>query len=187
MCRDVVVKSRVPKRYRHPCLDRALRSHRTRNEARLLREARTAGVPTPIIYDIDLPSAAITMEDVRGVRVKDELETAPPQRVDELCAEMGRLIGLLHRAGIAHGDLTTSNMVLNGGRMWFIDLSLGTRNASPEELGVDLHLLKEAFQSAHSSLLDHFGTILASYRRHFDRADGVIRKMKEIEGRGRYT
>lgn len=187
MCRDVVIKSRVPKRYRHPGLDRSLRSQRTRNEARLLHEAREAGVPTPIIYDIDVHCAELTMEDIKGARVKDELDAGSPPRVDELCAEMGRLIALLHHAGIAHGDLTTSNMILNGERMWFIDFSLGTRNASSEELGVDLHLLKEAFQSAHSSLLDHFDTILASYRRHFDRADEVIRKMKEIEGRGRYT
>lgn len=187
MCRDVVVKSRVPKGYRHPDLDRSLRSHRTRNEARLLHEAREAGVPTPVTYDIDVLNAELTMEDVKGTRVKDELDASSPERVDELCGEIGRLIALLHRAGIAHGDLTTSNMIMSEGRMWFIDFSLGTRNASPEEMGVDLHLLKEAFQSAHSPLLGHFDAILASYRRHFDRADGTIKKMKEIEGRGRYT
>lgn len=187
MRRDVVIKSRVPKRYRHPDLDRSLRLQRTRNEARLLHEAREAGVPTPIVYDIDLQCAELTMEDVKGARVKDELDTSPPQRVDELCTEMGRLVALLHRAGIAHGDLTTSNMILSEGRMWFIDFSLGTRNASPEEMGVDMHLLKEAFQSAHSSLLDHFDAILTSYRLQYDRADEVIKKMREIEGRGRYT
>lgn len=56
-----------------------------------------------------------------------------------------------------------------------------------EEMGVDLHLLKEAFQSAHSTLLDLFPEILDAYLQNFDRAPEVIRKMKEIEGRGRYT
>jgi Kae1-associated kinase Bud32 len=78
-------------------------------------------------------------------------------------------------------------MVLADGRVWLIDFSLGGRGALYEEMGVDLHLLKEAFQSAHSTLLDLFPEILDAYLQNFDRAPEVIRKMKEIEGRGRYT
>ncbi len=187
MGRAVVVKSRVPKSYRHPDLDRALRVTRTRNEARLIHEAREHGVPTPVIYDIDMVNAEITMEEVKGPRVKDELDRAVPEEVEALCQEMGRLIALLHRAGIVHGDLTMSNMIMSEGRMWFIDFSLGSRCAMTEEMGVDIHLLKEAFQSAHSTLMDKFPLILGAYRLNFDRADEVIKKMKEIEGRGRYT
>lgn len=187
MGRAVVVKSRVPKNYRHPDLDRTLRVTRTRNEARLIHEAREHGVPTPIIYDIDMVNAEITMEEVKGPRVKDELDRADPEVVDALCKEIGRLIALLHGAGIVHGDLTTSNMIMSEGRMWFIDFSLGSRCASTEEMGVDIHLLKEAFQSAHSTLIGRFPLILESYRQHFDRAEEAIKKMKDIEGRGRYT
>jgi Kae1-associated kinase Bud32 len=78
-------------------------------------------------------------------------------------------------------------MILADGRVWFIDFSLGSRGAMSEEMGVDLHLLKEAFQSAHSTLLELFPDILDSYRQHFDRAPEAIKKMKDIEGRGRYT
>lgn len=185
--RDVIVKSRVPKGYRHSELDRCLRTARTRNEARLIHEAREHGVPTPVIYDIDMVNGEITMEEVKGPRVKDELDRGDPAEVEALCREMGRLIALLHRAGIVHGDLTTSNMIMSEGGMWFIDFSLGSRCAMAEEMGVDIHLLKEAFQSAHSTLLDKFPLILETYRLHFDRAEEVIRKMKDIEGRGRYT
>lgn len=185
--RDVIVKSRVPKGYRHPDLDCGLRATRTRNEAKLIHEAREHGVPTPIIYDIDMARAEITMEEIQGPRVKDELDRADPAEVEALCKEMGRLIALLHKAGIVHGDLTTSNMIMSKGRMWFIDFSLGSRAAMVEEMGVDIHLLKEAFQSAHSTLLDSFPVILDSYRHHFHRADEVIKKMKDIESRGRYT
>jgi Kae1-associated kinase Bud32 len=185
--REVIVKSRVPKGYRHPDLDCALRATRTRNEARLIHEAREHGVPTPVIYDIDMARAEITMEEIKGPRVKDELDRASPEEAEALCREMGRLIALLHGAGIVHGDLTTSNMIMSKGRMWFIDFSLGSRCAMAEEMGVDIHLLKEAFQSAHSTLLGSFPVILDSYRQHFDRAEEVIKKMKDIEGRGRYT
>ena len=57
------------------------------------------------------------------------------------------------REGIAHGDLTTSNMI------WSEDGSGSSishwerKNADLEELGVDIHLLNEAFQSAHSHIL----------------------------------
>jgi len=78
-------------------------------------------------------------------------------------------------------------MIMSGGRMWFIDFSLGTRSATVEEKGVDLHLLKEAFQSAHSTLLPMFPVILEAYRQNYEGAEEIIRKMKDIEGRGRYT
>ena len=185
--RDVIVKSRVPKSYRLPELDRSLRNARTRNEARLIHEAREAGVPTPIIYDIDPVNAEITMELIDGPRVKDELEASSPERVEELLREIGRSIAYLHRRGIVHGDLTTSNMIMSKGRMWFIDFSLGSRSASVEEMGVDIHLLKEAFQSAHPELLDQFPLILESYKKNYERGEEIVRKAKEIGHRGRYT
>jgi Kae1-associated kinase Bud32 len=104
-----------------------------------------------------------------------------------ICGEIGRLVALMHRAGIQHGDLTTSNMILRQGRVWFIDFSLGGRNAEVEDMGVDLHLLKEAFQSAHSERSGLFHEVIASYSQHHPQAKRVLAKIKEIEERGRYT
>ncbi|MDH7508384.1 MAG: KEOPS complex kinase/ATPase Bud32 [Methanomassiliicoccales archaeon] len=187
MGRTVIVKSRVPKNYRHPELDRQLRAQRTKNEARLIREARQLGVPTPIIYDIDLHKAELVMEKIEGERVKDALSKADSKDLERICLEIGRLTAMLHRNGIAHGDLTTSNMILRDDKIWLIDFSLGEKNAKIEELGVDFHLLKEAFLSAHSEIFDKFQIVIDSYREHFENADAVIKRMKEIESRGRYT
>jgi len=187
MGRKVIVKSRVPKNYRHQELDKSLRSSRTKNEARLIQEARNRGVPTPIIYDIDLDEAEIVMEEIRGERVKDVLGRTDPASVEKICDEIGRLTAVLHRNGIVHGDLTTSNMIMRDGRIWLIDFSLGGRKAAIEEMGVDLHLVKQAFLSAHSEIFDSFQIVLDSYRRNFDGADAVIDRVREIEGRGRYT
>ena len=187
MGRTVIVKSRVPKNYRHPELDRSLRSLRTKNEARLIREARQLGVPTPIIYDIDLQKAELIMEKIEGERVKDALSKAGDIDIAKICEEIGRLAAVLHRNGIAHGDLTTSNMILRDHKIWLIDFSLGEKNAKIEELGVDFHLLKEAFLSAHSEIFDRFQIVIDSYREHFENADAIIKRMKEIESRGRYT
>ena len=60
--RDAVLKTRVSKGYRHHDLDEHLRSARTRTEVRVMREARTAGVRSPVVYDADLKEGSITME-----------------------------------------------------------------------------------------------------------------------------
>ena len=185
--RTVVVKSRVPKGYRHPQLDDSLRATRTKNEARLIQEARRQGVPTPVIYDIDVLRAEMTMEYIDGERVKDALNRAPEDEAKRICQDIGRLAALMHRAKLVHGDLTTSNMILRQGRIWIIDFSLGSRNAEVEEMGVDMHLLKEAFQSAHSERFGLFQVVMGSYSENFEKSGLVMNKIKDIEERGRYT
>ena len=54
-------------------------------------------------------------------------------------------------------------------------------------VGVDLHLLKEAFQSAHSERVHKFDVVLGSYSKHFPESRRVVAKIKDIEERGRYT
>lgn len=182
-----MVKSRVVKGYRHPGLDESLRVARTKNEARLMQEARRHGVPTPIIYDIDPVNAELVMEEIEGDRAKDALMSAGEEEADRICWEIGRLTAILHKAGMTHGDLTTSNMIVRENKIWLIDFSLGGRNAEVEEMGVDLHLLKEAFQSAHSERVHLFDVVLRSYSKHYPDAKRVLAKIREIEERGRYT
>lgn len=183
----MLVKSRVPKSYRHPALDQALRAHRTRMEAKLLQEARACGVPTPIVYDIDPLRAEIWMQEIVGPRAKDALQSAPPDEVRRIAEEIGRMVARLHSHGMTHGDLTTSNMILQGGRVWFIDLSLGTKAASLEEMGVDMHLLREAFQSAHSDMMYAYDMITETYAKEYEGGRDVLAKVREIEERGRYA
>jgi len=185
--RDAVVKVRPEKGYRHPELDRRLRTSRTKNEARVIREARHAGVRTPVIYDIDLKECSITMERISGMSVKSILDK-DPENADTVCEDIGRMIAKLHTAGISHGDLTTSNMIrLDSGELCLIDLSMGNSSAELEDLGVDIHLLKRAFMSAHSGIESSFERLLSSYRKEMKNADRVFAKVEEIKNRGRYT
>lgn len=187
MGRDVLVKSRVPKSYRHPALDQTLRAHRTRMEAKLLQEARSCGVPTPIIYDIDAVNAEIWMQEIVGPRAKDALMRAEPNQVRAISQEIGRMVARLHSHGMTHGDLTTSNMILRDGKVFFIDLSLGSKAASLEEMGVDMHLLREAFQSAHSDMMFAYDIITETYAREYAGGKEVLAKVRDIEERGRYA
>jgi len=185
--RSAVAKVRLPKAYRLPALDDDLRKTRMRTEARLMAEARAAGVAVPVLYDIDLQGHTITMEFVEGPTLKDALEAGGPQAA-VLAREMGHVAGRLHRAGIIHGDLTTSNMVVRDGGIVMLDFSLGGKARDPESRGVDLHLLREALTSAHARARAYYREVLAGYREVLGaEADAVLAKVKEIESRGRYT
>jgi len=186
--REVIIKRRVPKGYRHRDLDSAIRAQRTKNEAKLMIEARGKGVSIPIIYDIDLAKAEITMERIFGPRVKDLLNSLPEEEAKKLAREIGRMTALLHSNDIVHGDLTTSNMLMReGGSICMIDFSLGERTGAVEKKGVDLHLLFEAFHSAHYMRENLLDDLLGAYREHYAGAKEVEQRVKEIEKRGRYT
>jgi Kae1-associated kinase Bud32 len=175
------------KSYRHEEIDRRLREARTRLEAKLISEARSFGVPTPIIYDVDTQKSQITMEYVHGKQIKEVLHNVENEEQKKLCVEVGKCVGKFHKNDLIHGDLTTSNMILRDDRIYFIDFSLGGKSREIEAKGVDLHLLSEAFESTHSEILDMFDFVLEGYNNEYEEADKVIAKVKEIEKRGRYT
>jgi Kae1-associated kinase Bud32 len=185
--KKVVVKRRVPKSYRLPQIDKRLREARTKLEAKLIAQARSFGVSTPIIYDVDISKNQITMDYIEGVRIKEKLQQVDEDGQKDLCAEIGKSLGKLHKNHLIHGDLTTSNMILWDDKIYFIDFSLGGKSKEIESKGVDLHLLSEAFESTHSEIFDKFEYVLEGYKEEYDEADSVLKKVKEIEKRGRYT
>ncbi|MDQ1371639.1 MAG: Non-specific serine/threonine protein kinase [Candidatus Thermoplasmatota archaeon] len=187
MGREVVTKQRVVKGYRHPALDRSLQTSRIKNEARLMLEARRAGIAVPVIYSVDYAGNRIVMQEIKGVRVKDALNDLPEPEAEEVCRKIGEIAARLHMSDIVHGDLTTSNMLLEGDRIVLIDFSLGSKTSELEDKGVDMHLLEEAFHSAHHARGGLYDIVKGSYTSAYPQGDEVLRKVKEIEKRGRYT
>lgn len=184
--RRALVKTRPCKEYRHPDLDAHIRSVRTRNEARIIHEARLAGVRTPCIYDIDLKQCSITMELLEGEPVKQFLDEHPESAV-EVCRKIGRTVAKMHSARICHGDLTTSNMILVDGEIGLIDFSMGCTKAETEDIGVDLRLLERAFTSAHTELTEAFDAMMEEYYANIPDPKQVRKKVEDIKNRGRYT
>lgn len=185
--RPAVEKSRVRKAYRLDALDEDLRRTRIRTEAKLMSEARSAGVSVPILYDIDLAGNRIVMEFVAGPTVKECLDQGGGRAL-RVARDVGRVVGRLHRAGIVHGDLTTSNMIVGEGQIVMIDFSLGGKDERVEGRGVDLHLLREALTSSHRRAATYYREVVRGYRTIMGpAATAVIAKVKEIESRGRYA
>ena len=189
--RKVVIKTRFPKRYRPEKLDCEIRTYRTVHEPQLMNEAKKAGVPTPLIFQVDVKNAVITMEFVEGTQVKQLLASLSVKEREMLCIRIGELIGRLHSRGVIHGDLTTSNMILNPeGKVFLVDFGLGEKNTELEARGVDLHLMKRALQSTHYQFTEEcFAAVTRGYGTVVGEAAArdVYEKVKEIERRGRYV
>ncbi len=187
----VILKKRLSKKYRVPELDRTIQIQRTKHEPHVIHRAKEAGVPTPVIYMVDLAEATIVMEYVEGKQVKNVLNELPTEKRIKLCRYIGELIGKLHGSGIIHGDLTTSNMILTPtGKMVFIDFGLSEQTMEVEAKGVDLHLLKRALHSTHYLYADEcFEAVMEGYEKTVGEKEAklVLEKILEIEKRGRYV
>ena len=189
--RKVIMKKRLPKKYRLSKLDEQIRTYRTIHEPQLMHEAKRAGVPTPTIFLVDVKSATIIMEFIEGKQVKQLLGEVSKSERHRLCLKIGELIGRLHKYGIIHGDLTTSNMIKDSeGKIFFVDFGLGEKRRELEARGVDLHLMKRALQSTHFRFAEEcFDAVIEGYSKVLDAetVKNVLDKIKEIERRGRYV
>lgn len=112
-----------------------------------------------------------------------------PETLEKLAIEIGSNIGKLHSAGIIHGDLTTSNILIRNGdvtRLSMIDFGLSFMNPSAEDKGVDLYVLERALLSTHPESNEIFEVILKSYAQwNVKDAKETLRKLDEIRLRGR--
>jgi TP53 regulating kinase-like protein len=187
--KEAILKIRKPKPYRQPELDAEIRKKRTLHEAIFLMNARKAGVSTPLVYFIDQNKAEIVMQYIKGIRLK-EIISDKSDNIYALCSEVGRCIAKLHRNNIIHGDLTTSNFLVAKNRLVFIDFGLAFFSQRLEDMAVDLHLMKGVLESAHVEVADEaFNKIIEGYAEisGMKMIKELVRKIKEIERRGRYA
>ncbi len=183
--REAIAKLRLPKTYRNKRIDDVLRKNRTKSEARLMSEVKKYGVSTPVIYDVSVDECMIVMQYINGERVKDILNSVSEKKRKKICYMIGESVGKMHTNNVIHGDLTTSNMILLNDKIFFIDFGLGEKNSEIEAKGVDLHVMMEGFEGAHSEV-DAFDYVLGAYK-SYDKKDIVVKRMYEISRRGRYT
>jgi len=171
-----VSKRRHARRYRHPELDERLRRERTRGEARLLHEARRAGVPTPLVRDIDTVESELTLQYVGDRDMRDEI-------TEERVRIVARRLAALHAEGIVHGDPTTRNVRV-GDRTFLIDFGLGYHTDDPEDHAMDLHVLGQSLAGTDDEA-DRLRAAAVEAYREVGSAE-VLDSLRAIEGRGRY-
>lgn len=183
---SAILKSRKVKNYRNTLLDLRIRRQRTAKESQMLSLVKSFGVPAPIVYFVNLDTASIIMQEIPGTPVHD----LPESKIVELSKDMGQLVGTLHKNGVMHGDLTTSNFVLFGGTVFVIDFGLSQNSIKPEDHAVDLRLIKEILNSAHAKIMQSsWENFLYGYKRIVGSAyhTKITRLVSDIESRGRYA
>ncbi|MEE9525204.1 MAG: KEOPS complex kinase/ATPase Bud32 [Candidatus Woesearchaeota archaeon] len=179
--KDVVLKDRVAKSYRLKEIDDKLRKFRTRREAKVLNKLEELNFPSPRLHQMCDQLMQIRMDMVNGNKLRDVLYQNPLA----LSEEIGKKIGIMHSNDIIHGDLTTSNMILDN-EIKFIDFGLSFFSAKEEDKAVDLHLLRQALESKHHTIWEKcFESALKGYKQTYSDHSTVFDRLKQVEARGR--
>ena len=184
--KKAILKERKKKDYRNSSLDQRIRKQRTIRECEIISEVKSFGISTPLIYNMDTKNCTIVMQHIVGTLVNELSES----KLIKSCLEIGKIVGTMHKNGIMHGDLTTSNFIVSNGRIFVLDFGLANKTIKPEDHAVDLRLLKEILNSAHAKIMDKaWSNFLKGYKKAVgsSRFSKVSNLVKVIESRGRYA
>ncbi|CAL8096806.1 unnamed protein product [Orchesella dallaii] len=206
--RKTIVKERFSKKYRHPELDERLTKERMRAELKGLMRCKNIGIWTPAVYFVGSKSNTVHMELLENVDtvniyigkllmgcVDGSCDVQCTNKLKQLAEEVGITVGKMHLAGIIHGDLTTSNILIDTTnvenestkpKLALIDFGLSHVDNSAEDKGVDLYVLERALTSTFSNIPWFFDIVLTSYRGTYTSGgEEVFKKLEEIRLRGR--
>ena len=197
-----ISKDRVSKSYRIPEIDLKLRKERTRSEAKIIRALERVGVNVPAVLKEDNTQMILELEFLDGEKLRDYLEeknagkknfAAPRQTKSgsgefSACRLAGEQAAKMHAANIAHGDLTTSNMILKENKLFLIDFGLSEFSNRVEDKAVDLHLFKECLVSKHNSVWENCWKCFLEGYKSIDKKqfNEVSKRLIIVESRGRY-
>ncbi|KAF2222409.1 kinase-like domain-containing protein, partial [Elsinoe ampelina] len=201
----IALKYRPPKPYRHPTLDRRLTRQRILAEARILNKCCKEGVPVPAVLGVGAEEGWLAISWSGGEMVKrflmgvkgggggEEGEGQGRGLVERVLRLVGGAVGRLHAAGVVHGDLTSSNMLIEWGRegggeakIVLIDFGLAQMGTADEERAVDLYVLERAFGSTHPELEELFAKeVLGAYGESYKGAKVALKRLEDVRMRGR--
>jgi TP53 regulating kinase-like protein len=181
-----ILKIRKKKDYRNHSLDTKIRTLRTIKEAKMISEAKSFGIATPLVYFVNEKKCEIYLQFIRGKLVRD-LST---KQIIRTCKEIGQIVGVLHKNGVMHGDLTTSNFILSQKGLVILDFGLSQKTDKIDDYAIDLRLFKEVLNSAHAPIFDGaWSLFILGYQKVLGKniAQKVINQVSVIEKRGRYA
>ena len=107
---QTILKDRIPKSYRHPQLDKQIRTRRTKSESKILIKALEIGANIPKVISTD--KFNIEIEYIDGDKLSETLNNYDEKKQFKTMKQLGEQVALLHDNNIIHGDLTTSNVIL---------------------------------------------------------------------------
>ena len=192
--KDEITKDRIPKGYRHPALDKQIRTRRTRSESKILIKAKAAKVNVPKVHQTN--KFDIQIEYIEGDRLSETLNDYDEKKQFKTMQQLGKQVALLHTNNIIHGDLTTSNVILQlpttnyklpttKSKIYIIDFGLSFVSTKQEDKAVDLHLIKQALEAKHfQNHKDLFEAFKKGYK--WEETEKILERLIVVEKRGRY-
>eukprot|EP00371_Babesia_bovis_P002911 XP_001611558.1 hypothetical protein [Babesia bovis T2Bo] len=143
MGKKAVLKTRLPKKYRHTELDNILTNRRIVAECRAVARLRRHGVYVPLIYLVDINHRHIVYEYIKGETVLQVLKGNDEELKNDVLRKVGIILAKMHEVNVVHGDLTTRNMLrTEDGDICIIDFGLSYVSTLEEDKGVDLYVLE---------------------------------------------
>lgn len=207
-----IIKYRPAKPYRHPKIDAAITKNRTMGEVKFMNKLTKLNINCPNLILADIPHGIIWMEYLGEKLPNGNIsslknwfwylekekggEESVSKQVEETCIKVGELIGRLHMSDMIHGDLTSSNILLQEGEPQLIDFGLSSYSGLPEDKAVDLYVFERAIISTHSLYSDKYNEWLLTgyeqvHRKEFLKANGAkklqdtLSRLKDVRLRGR--
>lgn len=206
----LVVKFRPSKPYRHPKIDAMITKSRTIGEAKFMAKLARISIPAPALVLLDAPNGIIWMESVGDVLANGSISSlknylwylekssgdCTSEDVQAVLRDTGLVIAKLHMNDMIHGDLTTSNIILQDGQAFLIDFGLSSYSTLAEDKAVDLYVMERAVDSTHSDFAETYnGWLLDGYKHtlvgEFGGRGGkkkyadTIKKLEDVRLRGR--
>ena len=176
--KNILRKVRVSKGYRVSALDNKLRRFRNKREFKVLSKLYEAGVNCPKVFDINENEFFFTFEYVCGDLLRDVLD-------HKLLSKAFSQIVKMHNCGVVHNDLTSLNMIVKSGRVFLIDFGLSNFSVRIEDRAVDLNLFFSCIRNEHSDFYKFKKELLDKYSRSVRNGERVVKRLFEIEKRGR--
>ncbi|ESW96457.1 hypothetical protein KL918_000410 [Ogataea parapolymorpha] len=203
-----IIKYRPPKAYRHEVLDKQLTKSRTAAEARLLSKLYSLEIPAPKLIALDAPHGIIWMEFLGFELANGHISSlknwlwylekrqednstatiALADSVKQVLILVGQAIAKLHLQNIVHGDLTSSNILLEQKmeklQPTLIDFGLSAYSPLAEDKAVDLYVLERALTSTHPVYSKTYNEwLLQGYEETYCNKPNNKRKYTEVSKR----
>ncbi|KAJ2226507.1 TP53 regulating kinase [Coemansia sp. RSA 485] len=184
----VVAKQRFSKTYRHPDLDRKLTRGRMNQEARSLKRCLENNIHVPQVVRVDKESSTLYIQYIEGPTLKEWIQNNQNESKEKEFMQMvGRILYRMHANNIIHGDLTTSNILVDvEDKLVLIDFGLSQISQMAEDKAVDLYVLERAFISTHPNSELLFASVLEAYEaENPEVASAVLKRLEDVRQRGR--
>ncbi len=169
--KDICIKQRISKEYRHPFLDKKMIKTRNKEEVFLLNKIKKINLNSPYIYYVS--ENKIIMEYIYNEK-----------KHTKKLFEIGEEIAKLHNNNIIHGDLNLINIITNKDKIYFIDFGLGYVSFKLEDKATDLLVFKKTLKALKKT--EYFWKdIIKGYLKKTKNKQ-ILKQIEVIEKRARY-